>query len=91
MNGLYKKNQTNPHGNYGKKRCSDSRFASNVSGQFYTPLGKWNQDIDPNWKYYLSTTDNYLYTWTKKMDPILTHLVGADSNLWQNWPTLEPT
>ena len=33
----------------------------NVSGRLYKPLGSWNRDIDPDWIYYLSTTDNYLY------------------------------
>jgi hypothetical protein len=42
----------------------------NVSGRLYKPLGSWNRDIDPDWIYYLSTTDNYLYqsqdnVWTR--------------------------
>eukprot|EP00978_Attheya_sp_CCMP212_P027319 scaffold91518_cov33-Attheya_sp.AAC.4 len=36
------------------------------SGKLYTPLGRWKQELDNTWKYYFSTTDNYLYAWTDK-------------------------
>jgi hypothetical protein len=38
----------------------------NVSGRLYKPLGSWNKELDPNWKYYLSTTDNFLYNFEGK-------------------------
>jgi hypothetical protein len=32
------------------------------NGQLFTPLGKWNKQIEYDWTYYLTSTDNFLYS-----------------------------
>jgi hypothetical protein len=49
------------------------------NGQLFTPLGQWNDKIEYDWKYYLTSQDNYLYsrqdgTW-RRHSPIRLGLV----------------
>eukprot|EP00978_Attheya_sp_CCMP212_P006433 scaffold14672_cov61-Attheya_sp.AAC.6 len=48
----------------------------NNSGKLYNPLGRWKEELDNTWKYYSSTTDNYLYArmekgWTRHSPTII--------------------